>query len=99
MTEPCATRLEMGRAGLSDVAMNLEERKRIVGRQALILTIASLVSFVLPKIFHSMTDGRSQFLIDFGQMFPLLLAVTLSGAVLSNSLKSVGGGDQASDSA
>lgn len=48
MIEPCVTRLEMGRVGRDELAMKLEARKHIVGRQALILAIASLVSFVLP---------------------------------------------------
>ncbi|MFK7737580.1 MAG: hypothetical protein AB8B50_16210 [Pirellulaceae bacterium] len=60
-------------------------RSKQVSKNAAVLAIAGLVSFVLPKIADSVTDGPADFLVAMSQVFPILVAIPISCRLIGNS--------------
>ena len=52
--------------------------ERLMGFNALVLSLATLASFVLPLILDPMLEGRGNFVKAMAQVFPLLLIIPFS---------------------
>lgn len=66
--------------------MTSAEKKRLVGTNAALWVIAILVSFILPMVAESITDGRAAFLKAMAHVFPLLAAIPISTGIISKSV-------------
>lgn len=55
-----------------------EKTKKLIGTNAGILTIATLVSFILPLILDSMLEGRGNFIKAMSHVMPLFASIPLS---------------------
>ena len=55
-----------------------EKTKKLIGTNAGILTLAALVSFVLPLILDSMLEGRGNFIKMMAHVMPLFATIPLS---------------------
>ena len=66
--------------------MTKAQKQKIIGVNAAIWTGASLLSFVLPLIAESITDGRGNFLKMMAHMFPLLFALLISSNLLNSAI-------------
>lgn len=58
--------------------MTAERRKKLVGTNTGLLTIAALASFVLPLILDSILGGRGGFIKAMMHLFPLFAVIPLS---------------------
>ena len=70
--------------------MTNAEKKKLIARNAVVWTIATLVSFALPMVADSITDGRGTFLKAMAHVFPLLAAIPISTSIISNSVGETG---------
>ncbi|MGI9474746.1 MAG: hypothetical protein ACR2NZ_24655 [Rubripirellula sp.] len=61
-------------------------KNRLIAQNAAFWACTGLVSFVLPMIADSMTDGRANFLRMLAQMGPLIGGVLVSTAMLNNGI-------------
>lgn len=66
-----------------DYIMTKSEKQKLIATNAAIWAAATLISFVLPLIAESMTDGRGNFLKMMAQVFPLICAMWISTGLLS----------------
>lgn len=62
------------------------QKKKLLGTNVIVLTLAMLASFVLPKVAEASVDGKGTFLIALAQLFPLFVAIGLSTALLNNAI-------------
>lgn len=53
-------------------------KRKLVAMNAALLAGAGLVSFVLPLILQSITDGPANFLVAAAQVAPILVAIPIS---------------------
>ena len=65
--------------------MKNDARKKLVATNAAVLALAALVSFVLPRIAESTTDGPANFLVAMAQVVPILVAIPISCSLIGKS--------------
>ncbi len=65
--------------------MSQDARKKLVAINAVVLALAALASFVLPKIAESVTDGAANFLVAMAQVLPILVAIPISCSLIGRS--------------
>lgn len=66
--------------------MKPADKKKLIASNAGILVVEILVSFVLPMIGDSMTEGRSAFLRMILHVFPLIVSMSASTAIINKSI-------------
>lgn len=66
--------------------MKPADKKKLIASNAGILVVGILVSFVLPMIGDSMTEGRSAFLRMILHVFPLIVSMSASTAIINKSI-------------
>jgi hypothetical protein len=66
--------------------MTSAEKKKLIGTNAAIWTIAILASFILPFIADSMSAGSAEFLQVMCFALPLFIGMTVSCAVISRAI-------------
>ncbi|NNE00715.1 MAG: hypothetical protein HKN47_25650 [Pirellulaceae bacterium] len=66
--------------------MNSDAKKKLIGTNAVIWTTAMLVSFVLPFITDSITDGDANFLRAMSHVFPLICGLIFSNSIINKSI-------------
>lgn len=70
--------------------MNNDARKKLVATNAVVLALAGVASFVLPKIAASISDGPANFLIAMAHVFPILVATPISCSLIGKSQTDAG---------
>ncbi len=65
--------------------MNNDARKKLVALNAVVLALAALASFALPKIAESISDGPANFLVAMAQVGPILAAIPISCNLIAKS--------------
>ena len=70
--------------------MNNDARKKLVATNAVVLALAGVASFVLPKIAASIADGPANFLIAMAHVFPILVAIPISCSLIGKSQTDAG---------
>jgi len=66
------------------------DRKKLVVTNASVLASAALVSFVLPKIAESISDGPANFLVAMAHVIPMLAAIPISCNLIAKSQPDAG---------
>jgi hypothetical protein len=67
--------------------MTTDSNKKLVSINALIWTIATLASVILPFVTDSLTDGRSAFLRIFVHAAPLIAGMFISSISVANAVR------------
>lgn len=62
------------------------QKKKLLGTNVIVLTLAMLASFVFPKVAEATVDGQGTFLIALAQLFPLFVAIGFSTALLNSAI-------------
>jgi len=65
--------------------MTDSRKNKLVATNAAVLAAAGLVSFVLPMIATSITEGRGNFLIAMAQIAPILCVIPISCSLVGKS--------------
>lgn len=66
--------------------MTKADKKKIIAINAALWAGAMLVSFILPLVAESMTEGRGKFLIAMMHVFPLIAAMWISCNLLDRAI-------------
>ena len=66
--------------------MTSSEKKKLIGTNAAIWSIAILASFILPFIADSMSAGSAKFLQVICFAIPLFVGMAISSVVISKSI-------------
>lgn len=66
--------------------MTLSAKKKLIAANATIWAGATLLSFILPMVAESITDGPANFLKMMVQTGPLLLGLLVSTAVINKAI-------------
>ena len=66
--------------------MTSAQKKRLIGTNAAIWSIAMLASFILPFIAESVSTGSAKFLQVLCFALPLIVGMFISSMVINNSI-------------
>jgi hypothetical protein len=66
--------------------MTSSDKKKLVGTNAAIWTVAILAAFILPFIAESLSDGSAKLLQVICFAFPLFVGMAISSVVISKSI-------------
>ncbi len=66
--------------------MTKAEKKKLIATNAAVWVAGILVSFILPMIAESLSDGPAGFLKVMAFVFPLLVAMLASNSVISKAI-------------
>jgi hypothetical protein len=66
--------------------MTNAKKKKLIATNAALWTVAILVSFTLPLVADSITEGRGSFLKAMAHVLPLLIAIPVSTNIISKSV-------------
>ena len=67
--------------------MSRPEKRKLVAMNAALLAGAGLLSFVLPLILQSITDGPANFLVAAAQVAPVFAAIPISCSFIGKSIE------------
>ena len=71
----------------SDVnTMTSSAQKKLITANAVVWAVATLLSFILPMVTESITDGRANFLKMAVHVGPLVLGLFVSTAVINRAI-------------
>jgi len=66
--------------------MTKSEKKKLIATNAVILTAGMVVSFALPLVVESVTEGRADYIKMMMHMFPLIVAMMASTGIISKAI-------------
>ncbi|MEZ6058478.1 MAG: hypothetical protein R3C01_17390 [Planctomycetaceae bacterium] len=66
--------------------MTSTDKKKLINTNAFVWATSILVSFVLPMVTDSLTEGRSQFLRAITHVAPLIAAMWITTSLIDRSI-------------